>query len=120
MSYNVTGTITIRSTLRISEANWRMAKKLELPALSPIYNLADMDFGPDGYASIPRFRWSGEGSGFATLDGTDPHLAAFIKLTEGEADVIFVWEGGDSFSGARFRDGKYAPAEVKFSLADEE
>ncbi len=114
MSFNISHTETLCSTLRISRENVAKAEEIELPELNP---LDDLEFGEDDYATIEELSWSSEGSGNAHEDG---RLAAFVALTEGEADIIFTWEGGEAHSGLRIREGKMAECEVVMALAPEE
>jgi hypothetical protein len=115
VSYNITSTDTRTSTLRISRKNARKAQKIELP--EGMADVVDrLKFGPDGYAPIERFWWYGESSGNAHGDG---RLDAFVALTEGDADVILTWEGGDSHSGLRIRNGKAYPCDVRIELASD-
>lgn len=111
MSYNIDSVRAISSTLRISEKNARKAAKIELPELHP---LDDLTFGEDGYAAVD-FMWSGEGSGNMYTET----LHKFVKLLEGDADLVFTWEGGDSHTGMRIRSGKAVECEVVMTLAPE-
>ncbi len=62
--------------------------------------------------SLPNFWWYGEGSGnsYETLK---------LKIAPriiGHIQVVFIWEGGDSFSGLDINDGKVTECEVELSL----
>jgi hypothetical protein len=113
LSTNITHINTLRSTLRISKRKAAKARKLYLPELNPLDGL---EFGDDGFAPIPRFWWCGESSGNRYHD---VEWDAFIALTEGEADLILFWEGGDFVTGARIRDGVVSECEVRMELAEE-
>jgi hypothetical protein len=113
MSTNIDHVEVLKSTLRISEANATKAKALDLPESA----LFGLKFEPNGYAPLPRFFWYGERSGNAYHDGT---LEKFVGLTEGDADVIFVWEGGNGFTGLRIRNGTMKECDVVMTLAPEE
>lgn len=115
MSYNIDNIETLKSTLRISRANADKANELDLSETNPT-NWPGLVFGEDGYANIYAFHWSGEGSGRAWRD-TAP---AFVKLLEGDADLILTWEGGDSHSGVRIRSGEMRECEVIMTLAPED
>jgi hypothetical protein len=75
----------------------------------------DLDFDEDGYAEIDSWNFYGEGSGWAFRDGS---FAEFAQATEGEADIILTWEGGDSHSGARIKDGKVTFHKVVMALGE--
>lgn len=111
MSYNIDSVRALSSTLRISKKNAKKAAKLELPELHP---LDDLVFGDDGYAPVD-FGWSGECSGNLYTET----LPKFVKLIEGDADLVFTWEGGDSHTGMRIRSGKAVECEVVMTLAPE-
>lgn len=61
---------------------------------------------------IKRLAWNGEGSGWS-FDTLKDKIAPFLM---GEADVVFTWEGGDSVSGLRFKDGKVIECDVGYVL----
>lgn len=114
MGTNIDHAEVLRSTLRISAENAAKAERLTLPEGHPLDGLT---FGEDGYAKLDRFWWYGERSGSLYNDDT---LAKFVQLTEGEADIIFTWEGGEFHTGLRIRDGKMKECEVVMALAPEE
>lgn len=63
----------------------------------------------------PRcFWWHGEGSGGEDL------LREVLAAFDGEADLVLIWEGGDSLSGLRLRDHVVARHEVVLSLGAEQ
>jgi hypothetical protein len=43
-------------------------------------------------------------------------LTKIIPLLKGEADLVFLWEYGDSVSGLMIRDGKAVDCEVSYTL----
>lgn len=60
--------------------------------------------------------WSGgwSGNGFETLvKKIGPKIHGFIE-------VVFTWEGGDSTSALRIKDGKVTEPRVKFELEEDE
>jgi hypothetical protein len=60
------------------------------------------------------FWWGGMSSNefyYRTL----PLIAADL---EGDADVLFTWEGGDSHTIVRFKDGRAVEHEVEFSAGE--
>ena len=58
--------------------------------------------------------WYGEGSG--TL--WDTLITKVLPKTRGTADLIYCWEGGDSYTGIRVQDGKVTEHEVVQSLGN--
>lgn len=68
-----------------------------------------------GQSWVPkRIDWQGEGSGH-TFD----MLLAALKFFRGSADLVLCWEGGDSFSGLRVKDGRVTQHEVIMTLGAE-
>ena len=61
------------------------------------------------------FWWTGEGSGY-TADSLPGLLAKF----SGSCDLVITWEGGDSHSGLRLRNGVVTKHKVVLGLGDEE
>lgn len=69
--------------------------------------------GDDAWLEIPDlFQWQGESSGWSERI-LIKHVAPCII---GRLDLVFAWEGGDSFSGLRIRDGKVFRKDVEFRL----
>ena len=66
----------------------------------------------DGRLEIVQFWWSGEGSG----RGTEVLEKEILPRTKGTADILFTWEGGDSFSGLRVIDGRVIECDVVQAL----
>jgi hypothetical protein len=67
---------------------------------------------PDAKIELPHLWWYGEGSGhsFDLLKDT------IGKKIMGRVDAIFTWEGGDSVSGLRIKDGVVTECDVKMTL----
>lgn len=61
---------------------------------------------------IKKLTWAGEGSGYLFKT----FLEKVVPFLRGSADVIFIWEGGDSISGLRIVDGVATKHEVIKSL----
>lgn len=76
----------------------------------------ELDDDLPGEAELPinELWWYGEGSG----NTYDTLLGEVLPLTLGRADIIFTWEGGDSFSGVRVIDGKVERRKVVQALGD--
>jgi hypothetical protein len=65
---------------------------------------------PKGYG----LWWYGEGSG-----RSEDKLKAVLAAFEGEVDLVLTWEGGDTHSGLRLRDGVVTEHEVVMALGEE-
>jgi hypothetical protein len=136
MSYNInTHEIVHWKNLRISRASLRKffadmreAKDPDmqsLPELNPFDDLRrsvvfrDDDLwkvadGDDQDIALKNLSWGGEWSGHSY-----ELLKDLLRRTLGEADVIYTWEGGDSFSGLRVRDGVVTEHEVTWAIGKE-
>lgn len=66
-----------------------------------------------GFVVLERLWWHGEGSGH----GFDA-LKAALGHTLGSADLLLVWEGGDSQTGLRIVNGVVREMDVVFALAE--
>jgi len=137
MSYNVDSAEIISGKLTISASAYHQWKDDEgLPEISPFDGLdasfftrkcknghdsggkkfcgdcgAEAQEGP-ATVEITSFHWGGCGSGHAYYDA----LPRFLAALEGSADLVFVWEGGDSISGVRVENGKVVEHEVVQTL----
>lgn len=134
MSYNITSTITLRSTLTITPAN---AEALRRKRVLPECHFLDRQVvrmpelkctngheatgrfcstcgapveGVDDGLPISTFWWDGMGS------GSMGNLAVAASYTKGEAEVVMVWEGGDSISAIKIKDGVVTEHEVEYTL----
>lgn len=118
MSYNINSTEILSGSLSMKASKvlaWR-ARRRDLPELCPLDDLpGNGALLQDLNADIPlqKFWWSGEFSGHAY-----DLLAEFVADVQGEADILFTWEGGDSFSGIRIKDGKFTEHKVVMALGD--
>ena len=72
--------------------------------------------GPDDVELIcpHMFWWSGEGSGHS-----EEMLIAILSEFEGDADLVLTWEGGDTHTGIRLRDGVVTKHEAVLALGEE-
>ena len=61
---------------------------------------------------IREFWWYGIGSGYMG------NLALAASYTKGEAEVILVWEGGDSISAIKIKEGIVTEHEVAYAIGD--
>lgn len=111
MSYNVDSTEIISGELRMDpvKAAWFVANHAaDLPECEFLTEHAKR--GPE-IESLANAWWYGEGSG----SSWKLYLEA-LALTEGAAEIVATWEGGDSFSGLRVRNGVVTEMDVKFTL----
>jgi hypothetical protein len=67
-----------------------------------------------GMLFAERIDWTGEGSGH-TFD----EFKECLKSFNGTADMVLTWEGGDSHSGLRVRNGKVTEHEIVMALGKE-
>lgn len=63
---------------------------------------------------IQDLGWYGEWSGRSYRDV----LPKVLAKTKGAADLLFVWEGGDSFTGLRVKDGVVVEKRVVIRLEE--
>lgn len=66
-----------------------------------------------GFFKVIVSDWIHDGSGY----GYD-RLKECLKLTTGEADLILIWEGGDTVGGLRVKNGKVTEHKVIQALGD--
>jgi len=107
MSSSIQSVNTLSSTLRISKENATSARgDLDLPEANPLDRLK---FDESGFAAIKHFSWCYMGS-------TDMNvLRQFAALTEGDADLVFLWDGGWT-TGAQIRSGVVTECDVAMTL----
>ena len=136
MSYNITSTITLRSTLTITRGNAEAIlrdHKRRLPELHfldpeniqlkplrcPKGHHANGMFcatcgakidGLDEQISILEFWWYG------ICSGDLGQLATVAAFTSGEAEVVLVWERGDAVGGIKIKDGVVTEHEVTYAF----
>lgn len=127
MSYQITRSFYLSGALTITREN--IIKGIEImgmgggaPESSLIEDFIwtgrehiDPSTLPDGDLPVQYPGWTGEGSGSAHEMMRDEVL----PLTKGEAEIVFVWEGGDDFLGLRVRDGVVTEHEIDLSLGKE-
>lgn len=93
----------------------RAAHEDEFPEDCLFYDLPD-EVEMDGVYEIdPSWRAMGSGNSF-----DDIFLAKILPETKGSADIVYTWEGGDSFSGIRVCDGVVTKHEVLMTLGKQE
>lgn len=137
MSYNVSSTVTLSTSLTITPGNAALLRRegvlaeghflddraVTIPKLR--CGQGHVSHGPfcvrcgskvegiDVDVPISEFWWYGIGSGYMG------NLAIAASFTKGEAEVILVWEGGDSISAIRIKDGVVTEHEVDYAIGAE-
>lgn len=135
MSYNIDSVDTISGQLFLTPAA-ALALKIkigesELPESNILDDSGFLGEGDEGEPQLDddyygedkentpvavKVSWSGTYSGRSY-----EHLVEkVLPATTGSADLIFYWEGGDSFSGLRVVEGVVTKHEVVMTLGDEE
>jgi hypothetical protein len=118
MSYNVDDVSYLSGQLTIGRKVARvfMEEHERLPDINPL-EYGDIDLSDslpdDEQLPLAHPHWNGEGSGHGIED-----FEALLSLTKGTADLLLVWEGGDTFTGYRVTDGKVEEKEVLIRLKD--
>lgn len=69
----------------------------------------------DSYLYFSRIDWQGEGSGYTF----DTFLEKVLPRFRGFAELVVCWEGGDSYTGIRVKDGVVTQHKVVHSLGEE-
>lgn len=134
MSYNVSSTITLSCSLTITPGNAALLRRegvlaeghflddraVTIPKLrcgndhvSPgpfCVRCGSKVEGIDVDVPISEFWWYGMGSGYMG------NLAIAASYTRGEAEVILVWEGGDSISALKIKDGVVTEHDVAYAI----
>jgi hypothetical protein len=105
MSYNIDKVRYLKGSLRITwDAVSKFSLRLEKQGIHlPESNFIDAAFQEcevDGEIEIDVPRWCGEGSGRSY----DLFKEA-LSLTTGVANLLIIWEGGDSITGLRVVNG---------------
>lgn len=76
----------------------------------------NFEFSPDD-EDEGTIGWHGGKSGSAYHDGLFKEI---IALSVGTADLVIIWEGGDSTTGLRVKDGKVKEVKVKQQLVEDD
>ena len=110
MSYNIDSTriVKLDAHIRVTDVA-RYANYDDIPEGDFLEDLVNETPDTEGFVRLKRFDWYGEGSG----RGFDFLVKVLAPLIRGEVEVVFTWEGGDSFSGLLIRDGVVAQCEVE-------
>lgn len=120
MSYNCTDSEYISGKLYINIADrYHLAlNNRELPEISFLHTwMEEHCIGTTddpAILEIKKFSWYGDGSGYCMDYLTD----TILPKTTGEAEIMFIWEGGDSITGLHVKDGVVTKKNVKHHLVD--
>lgn len=68
----------------------------------------------DKEVTLDGLQWCGSGSGH-----TFEEFKTALRSVRGRADLLLVWEGGDSMTGLRVEDGRVTEHDVLVSLGEE-
>lgn len=116
MSYNIDDASYIPGTgplrMRPSAAR-RAVKAIRDRPKSNFVDGIDRDVDDDEPQAFRSPNWTGEGSG-----NTFSEYLRVLAMTEGSADILLTWEGGDSMSGLRVRDGVVTQHKIVVSLGE--
>lgn len=127
MSYNIDAIIVLDgSELTMLAANVvslhaQLAEDHEMPESNVLHDkLAEAQRSTNetlvNLTSGEYLHWTGEGSGHL-LDVLKERV---VPMTRGRAELVLIWEGGDSITGAIIADGKWIDCDVEFSLVPKE
>ena len=104
MSYNTSNISFLSGALYITDKKLKKFEKKHDYPTSDI-RMREVDDGKNQILHIP--------SGECTLNHLLPE---FLAMTEGKADLLVIWEGGDSVSGLRVEDGVVEKMDVEYVL----
>jgi hypothetical protein len=129
MSYNIDHIENVSCDLRITYGKFlALMKKYEgeLPEANFLHDLADtysyLDTDDDSedleealktVLEIKNVAWCGGGSG-----RTRALLETILKKCDGTADLVLIWEGGDTVTGIKVRDGNITRCKVGYTLTE--
>ncbi|MDE2095634.1 MAG: hypothetical protein KGL39_00125 [Patescibacteria group bacterium] len=117
MSYNIDSCEYLKGSLRIKRGDVsKLIEKHQETGNIPEGNfLEDLNLtgSPDEELIIEVPNWYSECSGY-----TYDVFKEVLSHTTGEADILLVWEGGDSQTGLRVRNGKVKEMTVKATLKE--
>lgn len=120
MSYNIDSANVLKcdAWMLAADIGELLAKhEDELPSDCFLHEMAEKEPDAEGRVLIgDDFAWRSEGSGNSWREVFLPHVAPKIH---GTLEAVLTWEGGDSHSGLRIRDGKVTEPNVVMALEDE-
>lgn len=116
MSYNIDSTeiINLDLAMKASDVLEFEDSGPECCFIEDMIEVAESMEDKTSLIKLPNFDWYGEGSGrsYSLL------LEEIISKLVGTAEIIFFWEGGNSVSGLKIKDGKYKECDVKHILEE--
>ncbi len=121
MSYNIDDFKVLSGQLGIRAADVRKLRKeykdngpCNETFVDDLFEIIDGEEDPPKVIDIDMnsFRWTGEGSG-STFDYFRENI---VPMLRGFADVVIIWEGGDSITGLRIKDGVATEMDVEHRL----
>jgi len=117
MSYNITGSKIVKASkdfyitkAKLEELRAQYGEDECLPEsnfLDPGWERHQIVKGDKVY---PKYLWW-SGTGYA-----EDLLKKILPAFNGSVDLVLIWEGGDSISGLRLKDGKVTKHEVGYVL----
>lgn len=119
MSYNIDSIEIVKGKLTINKElaqNFNDRHNDDLPEWNFINAILEGDElviekeDEDG-VHLKRVPWCHQGSGRSF-----EQFKEALELTKGKADLVLIWEGGDSINGLRISNGKVEEKEVKMTL----
>jgi hypothetical protein len=117
MSYNIDNIKVIAGgPLKIDKAtlDTLLDEDVDRPEGNLLDEYADAEPDADGNVTLKDLWWYGEGSGSTYDTFTDEVLPA----TTGKANLVIIWEGGDSVTGLRVIDGTVTECDVGYVLLE--
>lgn len=117
MSYNISHSEYLSGSLSIRASDARaLIEELDggkLPEVNFLHYLPIKKTTPDDAVFVIKEPWwQGDFSGFSF--GT--YLPRVLEKTTGEAVIVFTWEGGDSTTAVRIKNGKSFKVKAKVCI----
>jgi hypothetical protein len=119
MSYNISHCETLKCDAWISSEDVEEILKHEdewLPEMNFMQDVKPFQVAKAGKYVIKEFEWCGTCSGYFW----DKLLLNIAPKIHGTIEAVVTWEGGDSVSGLRIKDGKVSQPKVVVSLAEDD
>ena len=116
MSYNIGNSRIIggRGVTLTGRQIMAFLRELDLPEDNMLFEHAKDRLDPDADYPVDG-SWGGESSG-ATYNTL--LLATILPATKGNVEIVYTWEGGDSFSGVRVVNGRVTKHSVQMWLGE--
>lgn len=119
MSYNISMIKVLSGDILMSQEKYLAweSKTEDLPESNPFdENRPVNEEGKVSLINGESFYWSGEFSGTSYNNGT---FKKVIGDTEGYAELLFIWEYGDTIEGVKVKDGRFWECPVTFFLNED-